>query len=151
VTTEDDFRRAIDASPEDWQTLLVFSDWLRDRDDVRADGYAALARHRKRPLPQTVTKVGEEERTAVWFGWVKVGFAIHSVHLGTTKTTDPEALPPDWYDTVREFNQHLDWEPFAWAFFHTRFEALDAAARGFAQLPAERRAELLTGPVEEVK
>jgi hypothetical protein len=40
---------------------------------------------------------------------------------------------------VREFNQYLDWEPFAWAFFHTRFEALDAAAQGFAELPAARR------------
>jgi hypothetical protein len=30
----------------------------------------------------------------------------------------------------------------------TRFEALDAAARGFAELPAERRAELLAGVME---
>jgi uncharacterized protein (TIGR02996 family) len=47
VTTEDDFRRAIEANPDDWDTLAVFSDWLRDRDDPRADGYAALARHGK--------------------------------------------------------------------------------------------------------
>ena len=52
MTTEDDFRRALDANPKDWQTLAVLSDWLRERDDPRADGYAALVRHQKRPKPE---------------------------------------------------------------------------------------------------
>jgi uncharacterized protein (TIGR02996 family) len=154
VTTEDDFRRAIDANPEDWQTLIVFSDWLRDRDDPRADGYAALARHRKSPLPQIVTEVDKEGRTAVWFSWVKVGMSrplYQRGHATTAEEREPDALPPDWYDTVKEFNQHPDLPPFVQVFFLTRAEALDAAARGFAELPAERRAELLTGPVEEAK
>jgi uncharacterized protein (TIGR02996 family) len=151
VTTEDDFRRAIEANPDDWDTLAVFSDWLRDRDDPRADGYAALARHRKRPLLQTLTKMRKAELNGVWFAWLKVAHAVHSDHAGRAKSTDPGALPPDWYDTVREFSQFPDWKPTAWAFFHSRSEALDAAALGFVQLPAERRAELLTGPMEEVK
>jgi uncharacterized protein (TIGR02996 family) len=151
VTSEDDFRRAIEANPDDWDTLAVFSDWLRDRDDPRADGYAALARHRKCPLVQTLTKMRKAELNGVWFAWLKVAHAVHSNHAGRATTTDLDALPPDWYDTVREFNQLPNWKPIAWASFRTRAEALDAAARGFAQLPAERRAELLTGPVGEVK
>jgi uncharacterized protein (TIGR02996 family) len=39
VTTEYDFHCAIEANPDDGHTL-VFSDWLRDRGDKRADGYA---------------------------------------------------------------------------------------------------------------
>ena len=36
MTTEDDFQRALDANPDDWQTRLVFADWLEDRgDDLR--------------------------------------------------------------------------------------------------------------------
>jgi hypothetical protein len=125
----------------------VFSDWLRERDDPRADGYAALARHRKNPLLHTLTKQSKEELNGVWFAWVKVGLAVFTDQRGTARTTDPEALPPDWYETVREFNQFSDWAASAWCYTRTRFEALDAAARGFAQLPAERRAELLTGAV----
>lgn len=32
----------LDASPEDTGLRLVYSDWLRDRGDPRADGYAAI-------------------------------------------------------------------------------------------------------------
>ena len=42
VTTEDDFQRALDKNPDDWQTRLVFADWLEERDDPRAEGYRAL-------------------------------------------------------------------------------------------------------------
>ena len=38
MTTEDDFQTALDANPEDWQTRLVFADWLEDNGDPqRAD------------------------------------------------------------------------------------------------------------------
>ena len=42
MTTEDDFQAALDANPNDWQTRLVFADWLDERGDVRASGYRAL-------------------------------------------------------------------------------------------------------------
>jgi uncharacterized protein (TIGR02996 family) len=42
VTTEDDFQAALDAHPKDWQTRLVFADWLDERGDPRAEGYRAL-------------------------------------------------------------------------------------------------------------
>jgi uncharacterized protein (TIGR02996 family) len=38
VTTEDDFQSALDKDPEDWQTRLVFADWLQEHNDLRAEG-----------------------------------------------------------------------------------------------------------------
>jgi uncharacterized protein (TIGR02996 family) len=49
MTTEDDFQRAPAAAPRAWQTLLVFADWLAQRDDPRADGYRALGLRRFAP------------------------------------------------------------------------------------------------------
>ena len=37
MTKEDDFQKALDAHPEDWQTRLVFADWLQERGDPRAE------------------------------------------------------------------------------------------------------------------
>src|SRR5262245_36399580 len=48
MTTEDDFQAALDANPNDWQSRLVFADWLQERGDPRADGYRALGVLRKR-------------------------------------------------------------------------------------------------------
>ena len=112
MTTEDDFRRAIDANPEDWQNLLVFSDWLRERNDARADGYAALAALRKYPRPETHGRSMPKNQQGNWFLWGKVGTAMRS-ERGAAKQRDPDALPPDWYDTVREFNQFPNWDAFA--------------------------------------
>ncbi len=49
MTTEDDFQAALDANPNDYQTRLVFSDWLQERDDPRWEGYKAMGLWRLRP------------------------------------------------------------------------------------------------------
>ena len=49
MTTEDDFQAALDTNPGDWQTRLVFADWLQERDDPRAEGYRALGLLRRAP------------------------------------------------------------------------------------------------------
>jgi uncharacterized protein (TIGR02996 family) len=49
MTTEDDFQRALDQHPHDWQTRLVFADWLQEHNDPRADGYRALGELRRVP------------------------------------------------------------------------------------------------------
>lgn len=149
MTSEDDFRHAIDADPEDWQTLLVFSDFLRDRDDPRADGYAALARLRKCPTADTFGEGGKAGWAGTWFRWACAGLANRGGG-NVVKEVEPEGLPSDWYDLVKGANELPDWNPTAWAYIRTRFEALDAAATGFARLPAERKAALLTGPTESV-
>ncbi len=58
MTTEDDFQRKLDEDPTDWQTRLVFADWLQEHNDERAAGYRALGERRKTPL-----YVNEDYRT----------------------------------------------------------------------------------------
>lgn len=49
MTTEEDFDTALDRNPEDWQTRLVYADWLQERGDPRAEGYRALGTLRRFP------------------------------------------------------------------------------------------------------
>src|SRR5262249_13386737 len=66
VTTEDDFQNALDAQPGDWQTRLVFADWLQDRSDPRAEGYRALGMNRIVPIAGVP---GRPVRVAGWSLW----------------------------------------------------------------------------------
>src|SRR5262245_54586051 len=65
MTTEDDFQRTLDATPEDWQTRMVFADWLDERGDPRAAGYRALGKLTRRAMfcqmysPDPVSKPGK--------------------------------------------------------------------------------------------
>lgn len=47
----DDFASLINAGTRDWQTLLVYSDWLRENDDELADGFYAIGILRREPRP----------------------------------------------------------------------------------------------------
>jgi uncharacterized protein (TIGR02996 family) len=49
MTTEDDFQNALAAQPQDWQTRLVFADWLQEHNDPRAEGYRAMGMRRVTP------------------------------------------------------------------------------------------------------
>src|SRR5829696_4545434 len=82
MTTEDDFNAALDAKPEDWQTRLVYADWLQERGDPRAEGYRALGVLRLRPKRE-----GEGEGgTWAYQGGVADDYpACHT-------------LPRDWFD-----------------------------------------------------
>lgn len=136
MTTEEDFQRALDEHPEDWQTRLVFADWLDERDDPRAEGYRALGVRR-------------------WSPWDAIGgsYSWWDFERGGRHPSrgdpDPEPgfgeLPTDWFDALgpRDYGKN-DWG------FESRSEAEDAAALAFAKLPAERRAQLLAG-VEAVR
>jgi uncharacterized protein (TIGR02996 family) len=123
MTTEDDFQTVLDANPEDWQTRLVFADWLEERGDPRAAGYRALATLRVRP----------HSVAAHW--WSNDAEKDWTAHSGYN------LLPKDWYalttPSMESQSCHCD--------FETRSIAEDTAARAFARLPAERRAELLAG------
>lgn len=116
MTTEDDFQNALDAQPDDWQTRLVFADWLQERGDPRAEGYRALGVNRCFPL----------YTSAEQYRWIP----------GHMRGTVGDCwLPWDWTEQIPDSN-HRD----------SRREAEDAAALAFAQLPPERRAELLAAP-----
>ena len=137
MTTEDDFQRALDAHPEDWQTQFAFADWLQNRDDPRAAGYRAIAVQQRRPLQGTHLK-----RYAYWWccsltvGWVSV---IHNT------------LPRDWFDLLPS----AEGTKVFWPVLtdtggdKSRRECEDALALAFAQLPTSRQAELLAAPLAD--
>jgi uncharacterized protein (TIGR02996 family) len=147
MTTEDDFQAALDANPEDWQMRLVLADWLQERGDPRAEGYRALGRLRFRP--QTL---GSDEPPTWW--WYDDG----SDFARDRRDMRPEyRLPRAWYHIAQREWEVRRPQPKGKAKdccnHDTRREAEDAAARAFAKLPAERRAELLaaTPAAEEPK
>lgn len=118
MTTEDDFQAALNADPTDWQTRLVFADWLDERGDPRAEGYRAIGVADRRP-----------KRSASGWYWYARWPRVPDIRIGDGHGT----LVGDWWDATLPGQS-----PFA-----TRRAAEDAAARAFARLPAARRAELL--------
>ena len=122
MTTEDDFQRRLRYSPQDWQTRLVYADWLQERGDPRADGYRALGVLRKWPHKCQ----GQRDD---WYWLTRVsGQRGHPI------------LPDDWFAVLS------DGADVYWPEGHDKIprrEAEDAAALAFAKLPAARRRELL--------
>jgi uncharacterized protein (TIGR02996 family) len=138
VTTEDDFQKRLDEKPDDWQTRLVFADWLQERGDARADGYRALAACRfvlcdrypgepPRFIPHELSRIFPESAGA----------------SGRDYT-----LPLDWYAKVLGLGHEATGSLIP---FPTRRAAEDAAALAFAGLPARRRASLLKGRIDSPK
>lgn len=125
MTTEDDFQAALDLNPNDWQTRLVFADWLQDHDDPRAEGYRILGTRRWCPedwMPNNPSS---------WTWWDKS-------HIDPTGPFAPGLLPTDCLKAIEPQEGHLYCRDYS-----TRREAEDAAALGFLNLPPARRAELL--------
>lgn len=104
------------AHPEDYQTRLVFADWLQERDDPRAEGYRALGKLERHPIhcPPDPT----------WY-WTR---SVHEMSTG--------ALGYFWHREICRLDVGA-------THHETRRVAEDAAALAFAKLPAARRAELL--------
>jgi uncharacterized protein (TIGR02996 family) len=127
MTTEDDFRGALDANPADWQTRLVFADWLQERGDPRAEGYRALGEQRRVP-----DHAPHERGTVLWW-WTCLP------DRGDCR------LPADWFQLIEGLTPYDErFKPLADpGAVSTRREVEDAAALAFAKLPPERRAELL--------
>ncbi len=140
VVTEEDFQRALDANPDDWQTRLVFADWLEEQGDARAEGYRVLGVSRLFPSHwyegrREVAVVGNQCPY-----WVHAGFAVGAANY----------LPGHWFVLI---DLYASGTPTggscapAWIVRRdiTRRECEDAAALAFAKLPPQRRAELLGG------
>ena len=131
MTTEDDFAAALDANPEDWQTRLVYADWLQERGDPRAEGYRALGVRRLKPATS-----GFNRANPCW------GFSHPENSYANQRRRRACVLPRDWWEVMdpgvvsRASNASWNWHP-------SRRTAEDASARAFNQLPPERRAELL--------
>lgn len=127
MTTEDDFQTALDAHPEDWNTRLVFADWLQDRGDPRSTGYRAIAVQRLRPLSGTIYK-----RSACWWH-CKPDDTFHNI------------IPRDWFALLPAGQGNNVFWPLVTETrgVKSRRECEDALARAFAQLPDDRQAALL--------
>lgn len=136
MTTEDDFQAALDANPADWQTRLVFADWLQDRGDSRAEGYRALGWLRVRPY---FTKPHDQ--------W------CFTTDLNFNSDYRANCIPDDLFsliDVVPERDQNGNRNRTErWLYFDLRADLENAAARAFLELPAERRAEIFATPPEE--
>lgn len=130
MNEEAGFHAALDANPEDHGVRLVLADWLQDRDDARAEGYRALVAIGFRPV---------EVSGISWLGTMRIESLFRNREPFDTYTYRPCLLPDDWFEAVAGEKTTSGY----WMEFDTRREAEDAAAIGFAKLPAKRRAELL--------
>lgn len=128
MTTEDDFHAALDAHPDDWQTRLVFADFLQEKGDPRAEGYRALGAMGLRP-----DAWGSETYPRGRFYW----------DAACAHPPKASAIPSDWFCLlpVPCRISHRYPERNTWS----RRKVENAAARRFAKLPDVRRAELLAG------
>jgi uncharacterized protein (TIGR02996 family) len=141
MTEEEAFQRALDANPSDWQTRLVFADWLEERNDPRAGGYRALGLRRCQPVPTNETPGEHPERWACP-GYVTVECAKSRPKARALRP----GLPGDWHGLIPKWHEgDIEFDD-VWRCRKTRREVEDAAALAFSNLPAERRAELLAIP-----
>jgi uncharacterized protein (TIGR02996 family) len=128
VTTEDDFQRRLDRRPDDWQTRLVFADWLEERGDPRAGGYRAMGANRLCP---------QAERRWVW-----------NARLGRWNTRRPKVWM--WMHTVTGRSRGAVLKSWWHALlpahvFDSRRDAEDSAALAFSKLSPDRKAEVTRG------
>ncbi len=141
MTTEDDFQRALDAEPEDWQTRLVFADWLQERYDPRADGYRAMGMLKKHSMPCRMNSLNNEPAETLFiFGNGKV-----TVEDLLERWADC-IIPLPWYKLLLLAPENPAPSSEYWKFWATRRAADDAAALAFDSLPTKRRTALLKQP-----
>lgn len=137
MTTEDDFQRQLDAHPEDYQTRLVFADWLEERGDARAEGYRALGTSARVPRHRAGLwewSAGPFRHSGNWWRMADHHETPHvwSVALITSYEPEPPLKEPSPVTANGILLAYL-----------TRRAAEDAAAIAFSRLPEPRRAELL--------
>jgi uncharacterized protein (TIGR02996 family) len=145
MTTEDDFQNAIDANRDDWQTRLVFADWLEERGDPRAEGYRHF-------LTRADIRVFEDPDCDAAWTWFNGRYFRRGSFAARV---DHSFIPPDLFALLEGGTQtkgdeaNGDYSGQGWRDFPSRRVAEDALARAFARLPSDRRAELIAAPVSE--
>jgi uncharacterized protein (TIGR02996 family) len=153
MTTEDDFNAALDACPDDWQTRLVFADWLDERGDPRAEGYRALVANDIVPyLDGAAGYVFSHRGNRHYPSWLKGTSDYRDMTADQCYGLARCCTPRDWFAAVAIGDSDYARTPCqSWRAFKNRRAAEDAAALAFAELPAERRAELLRNiPLENL-
>ena len=139
MTAEDDFQLALDANPHDWQTRLVFADWLQDRDDPRAEAYRALGHLRVHPIRiELMISDGEPG------GWEFIWGTDANDGARARELYSACFLPAAWYDSLPELrpDEHTVW----WRYYPTRRAAEEAAVEAFARFRASATLESAPAP-----
>ena len=110
MTSEADWFAALEQHPDDFELLRQFSDWLADRGDDRAPGYAAMGREGKRPWHA-------DDGTGVyrWY-WYSLIYAF------------PSHLPGKWYRGLGSAGE----PDGARTHYPTHRAAVDDAARAYS-------------------
>ncbi len=124
--SEGDWQDYLDAHPNHHEMRARFGAWLAGRGDERSGGYRVLAALGR--IPRSAEN--RFNSTVVWF-WSRWNES-ESLHI-VLKEGTTACMPYDWYQAWGGDDVKMD----------SRRECEDAAARAFALLPAERRAELL--------
>jgi uncharacterized protein (TIGR02996 family) len=104
MTSEDDFQAKLDETPYDWQTRMVFADYLGDLDDPRAEGYRLMGVRCRTPVMCFRDRPSEETRGVVYLRTSRKGWAWMDPHDMTAKRL--AFWQPTWC--------HV-WLPFPWA------------------------------------
>lgn len=134
MTTEDDFQSALDAQPDDWQTRLVFADWLQERGDPRAEGYRAMGRVRVWTV--NVNTSGEGLKLWTWY-------PPDSTSGGVRQLPFVWFVALESWECITSFGDEMDPTAHQWRDYRSRREADDAAALAFAKLAKKTRAAIL--------
>lgn len=135
MTTESDFQQLLNADPTDWQTRLIFADWLQERNDIRAAGYRALGLLRLRPLPTE-----GQSRSRLWF--FGNGPLVIQDGLSPYFHYTPCLLQANWFEGIPSVFTGIDLLLKRWRHLSSRQEAEDAAAKAFALLDPTEQAAL---------
>jgi uncharacterized protein (TIGR02996 family) len=130
VTTEDDFQVALDLHLTDWQTRLVFADWLEEygtpEQKSRAPGYRKMGHFRRYPHSLRVTD---------GYPWYfEIGHAVNVTDTDAAFDRVGNVLPPTWWRLIRTIAaQSLNYTKY----FRSRREAENAAADAWYALVKE--------------
>lgn len=149
MTTEDDFQAALDVDPTDWQTRLVFADWLDERDDPRAEGYRAIGTLRLCPawVDHTATvRFDVDAEVGRCPFWERPGTSDPALIIVANRV-----LPVARFDVITRWNPAWAYDACAPAWHRrndmTRRELEDAAAVAFAALDEGDKREILAAAV----
>lgn len=130
MTTEDDFHAVLDAHPRDWQTRLVFADWLDERGDPRAEGYRMMGHARMAPHgPRNPTQEGQTQ-----WGWLETVTGRNSGC--NVKSYWHQYLTTRWQEAP--VGMHVSWAGER-VVYDTRREAEDDAAVAWLKVDPKKR------------
>lgn len=142
MASEGDFLTILEDNNRDWQTRLIFADWLDEHDDPRAEGYRALGFLRLWPYKSILHKYilhtwTRSDNPHIHGRWSDGRELPPWSRAKNWKAYRHAGLPVDWY---LKLPRRQEWWTEG---FETRTEASNAAALAFVELPEDRRWELL--------